>query len=71
MNAMHMAKIIVQTASLACKAPGLLISFYYQRRIGARTFRRELLQAGIAAEWADELTDCYKTMVVPKWNHWF
>jgi hypothetical protein len=43
-----------------------LIRYYYLRRIGARTFQRELQKAGIPPEWADELTACYKTMYIPK-----
>lgn len=58
--------MIAQVAALACRAPGLLIRYYYLRRIGARTFQRELQEAGIPSEWADELTACYKTMYIPK-----
>jgi hypothetical protein len=64
-----MLKLIAQAAALAWQAPGLLVRFFTLRRVGAGTFRRELLEAGIPPEAADELTASYKTMIVPKLTH--
>ncbi|WP_156157868.1 hypothetical protein [Gordoniibacillus kamchatkensis] len=68
---MPMLKIFAHLAAIVCKTPGLLIRYYYHRRIGARTFRQELLKAGIAPGKADELTASYKSMFVPQWNRLF
>lgn len=66
-----MLKIIAKAAVLAGKAPGLVVQYYRQRRVGARTFRQELLRAGMPSESANELAQCYEKMFVPEWKQLF
>lgn len=64
---MNTVKIITYALVLIAKFPGLLIRLVYNKRQGARTFRKELIHAGIAPEQAEELTRHYKA-IVPEWK---
>lgn len=64
-----MVRILVSVLVLVGKTPGLLLSLVYRRRVGARTFRHQLLRAGLRPEDADELTLCYRKLL-PGWQEW-
>jgi hypothetical protein len=67
---MEIIRIAGAAAVLLGKAPALLIWLLYQRRAGLRAFRRQLLQAGIRPDHADELTAVYRSLLLPSWKQW-
>lgn len=62
---MNVVKIVIHTLMLLCKTPVLLVIFLTGRSRGARTFRRELLAAGMEPEQAEQLTRMYKNVLLP------
>lgn len=67
---MGMIRIVGSATVLIGKAPVLLIWLLYQRRVGIRAFRRQLLRAGLHPEHADDLTAIYRSLIFPGWKQW-
>lgn len=64
---MNVAKIIAYAFVLIAKMPGLLLKIVFYKRRGSRTFRNELIHAGIDPAQAEELTQMYRS-IVPEWK---
>lgn len=62
---MNVVKLIGSLLLLACKVPGLFVSFFYRRHVGVQAFERELRKSGISAREASELAEIYKRMLFP------
>lgn len=60
---MYVAKIVAHALVLSAKIPGLLLRIGFHKRRGSRTFRNELIEAGVDPEQAEELTRTYRSIV--------
>ncbi|WP_274361436.1 hypothetical protein [Paenibacillus thermotolerans] len=60
---MNVAKIVAYALVLIVKMPGTLLSIGFHKRRGSRTFRNELIHAGVDPAQAEELTRMYRSIV--------